>query len=156
MKKQYTLFQVICAMIGAVIYTISILDMLGVTNIYKQITEFVSKKTKRYFGNEVGVMNRNHRSYDQANIWDCIQHDDYIQSMLRQNSWIGEIDHPSAKVKGEELTISRISNPDMERSSHYIWHHVHRKVKRRKVYRRINLCITILMYLTASTICLRS
>ena len=67
-----------------------------------------------------GVMNRNHRSYDQANIWDCIQHDDYIQSMLRQNSWIGEIDHPSAKVKGEELTIARISNPDMERSSHYI------------------------------------
>src|SRR5699024_506094 len=67
-----------------------------------------------------GVMNRNHRSYDQANIWNCIQHDDYIQSMLRQNSWIGEIDHPSAKVKGEELTISRISNPDMERSSHYI------------------------------------
>lgn len=45
-----------------------------------------------------GVMNRNHRSYDQANIWDCIQHDDYIQSMLRQNSWIGEIDHPSALV----------------------------------------------------------
>lgn len=67
-----------------------------------------------------GVMNRNHRSYDQANIWDCIQHDDYIQSMLRQNSWIGEIDHPAAKYKGEELTINRISNPDMERSSHYI------------------------------------
>lgn len=67
-----------------------------------------------------GVMNRNHRSYDQKNIWDCIQHDDYIQSMLRQNSWIGEIDHPSAKMKGEELTIARISNPDMERSSHYI------------------------------------
>ena len=111
MKKLYTAFQVICAMVGAVIYTISILDMLGVTNVYEQITKFVTKKTK---------MNRNHRSYDQANIWDCIQHDDYIQSMLRQNSWIGEIDHPSAKVKGEELTISRISNPDMERSSHYI------------------------------------
>ena len=120
MKKQYTIFQVICAMVGAVIYTISILDMLGVTNVYEQITEFVTKKTKRYLGDEVGVMNRNHRSYDQANILDCIQHDDYIQSMLRQNSWIGEIDHPSAKVKGEELTISRISNPDMERSSHYI------------------------------------
>lgn len=98
MKKLYTAFQVICAMVGAVIYTISILDMLGVTNVYEQITEFVAKKTKRYFGNEVGVMNRNHRSYDQANIWDCIQHDDYIQSMLRQNSWIGEIDHPSALV----------------------------------------------------------
>ena len=55
MKKQYTLIQVICAMIGTVIYTISILDMLGVTNVYEQITEFVSKKTKRYLGNEVGT-----------------------------------------------------------------------------------------------------
>ena len=53
MKKQYTLIQVICAMIGTVIYTISILDMLGVTNVYEQITEFVSRKTKRYLGNEV-------------------------------------------------------------------------------------------------------
>lgn len=55
MKKQYTLIQVICAMIGTVIYTISILDMLGVTNIYEQIVEFVSKKTKRHFGNEVDI-----------------------------------------------------------------------------------------------------
>lgn len=55
MKKQYTAFQVICAMIGAVIYTISILDMLGVTNVYEQITEFVSKKTNRYLGEEVGT-----------------------------------------------------------------------------------------------------
>lgn len=54
MKKQYTAFQVICAMIGAVIYVISILDMLGVTNVYEQITEFVSKKTKGYPGEEVG------------------------------------------------------------------------------------------------------
>ena len=55
MKKQYTIFQVICAMIGAVIYAISILDMLGVTNVYEQITKFVSKKTKRYLGEEVGT-----------------------------------------------------------------------------------------------------
>ena len=55
MKKQYTLFQVICAMIGAVIYTISILDMLSVTNVYEQIVEFVSKKTKRHLGNEVDI-----------------------------------------------------------------------------------------------------
>lgn len=55
MKKQYTLIQVICAMVGAVIYTISILDMLGVTNIYEQITEFVAKKTKGYFGNKVDI-----------------------------------------------------------------------------------------------------
>ena len=55
MKKQYTLFQVICAMIGTVIYTISILDMLGVTNIYEQIVEFISKKTKGRFGDEVDI-----------------------------------------------------------------------------------------------------
>lgn len=55
MKKQYTAFQVICAMVGAVIYAISILDMLGVTNVYEQITEFVAKKAKRYLGEEVGT-----------------------------------------------------------------------------------------------------
>lgn len=55
MKKRYTLFQVICAMVGAAIYTISILDMLGVTNIYEQITEFVAKKTKGRFGNGVDI-----------------------------------------------------------------------------------------------------
>ena len=67
-----------------------------------------------------GVMNRNHRIYDKQNIWNCIQNDEYIQSMLKQNSWIGEIDHPAPEFKGAELTIQRISNPDMTRSSHYI------------------------------------
>lgn len=66
------------------------------------------------------VLNRNNRAYDAQNIWHCIQTDDYIQSMLRQNSWVGEIDHPAARLEGQKLTIQRITNPDMERDSHYI------------------------------------
>jgi hypothetical protein len=66
------------------------------------------------------TMNRNGRSYDANNIMDCINNDDYIQSMLKQNSWMGEIDHPAAEKKGEELTINRIANPDLKKTSHYI------------------------------------
>ena len=67
-----------------------------------------------------GVMNRNQRMYDADNIMDRINNDDYIQSMLRLNSWMGEIDHPAATKEGETLTINRISNPDMKLTSHYI------------------------------------
>lgn len=67
-----------------------------------------------------GVRNRNKREYDVDNIWNCIQTDDYIQSMLRQNSWMGEIDHPNATIEGQELTMQRIANPDMKLTSHYI------------------------------------
>lgn len=67
-----------------------------------------------------GVRNRNKREYEGDNIWNCIQSDDYIQSMLRQNSWMGEIDHPAPTREGEELTTQRIANPDMKLTSHYI------------------------------------
>lgn len=67
-----------------------------------------------------GVKNRNKREYDADNIMDRIMHDDYIQSMLRQNSWMGEIDHPAPEHDGEELTMQRIANPDMKLTSHYI------------------------------------
>lgn len=67
-----------------------------------------------------GVKNRNKREYDADNIMDKIMHDDYIQSMLRQNSWMGEIDHPAAIVDGQELTVQRIANPDLKLTSHYI------------------------------------
>lgn len=67
-----------------------------------------------------GIKNRNGREYDSQNIWNCIQTDDYIQSMLRQNSWMGEIDHPAAIKQNEELTMQRIANPDLKLTSHYI------------------------------------
>lgn len=66
------------------------------------------------------VLNRNHRIYMMDNIWNLICTDDYIQSMLRQNSWCGEIDHPSAQKIGEELTMQRIANPDLKLTSHFI------------------------------------
>lgn len=49
MKKQYTTFQVICAMIGFALYVISILDLYGVTDVYGQIVRFFSKKMKRFY-----------------------------------------------------------------------------------------------------------
>lgn len=67
-----------------------------------------------------GVLNRNRREYESNNIMDKINNDDYIQSMLRQNSWMGEIDHPSAIYDGQELTMQRIANPDPKLTSHYI------------------------------------
>lgn len=67
-----------------------------------------------------GVKNRNTREYDAENIMNCIRTDDYIQSMLRQNSWMGEIDHPAPEKEGEKLTMNRIANPDMKKTSHYI------------------------------------
>ena len=67
-----------------------------------------------------GVMNRNRRMYEASNIMNCINNDEYIQEMLRHNSWLGEIDHPAAEHDGEQLTINRISNPDMKNTSHYI------------------------------------
>jgi hypothetical protein len=66
------------------------------------------------------VMNRNRRMYEASNIMDKINNDDYIQSMLRQNSWMGEIDHPAAEKEGETLSLNRISNPNMRLTSHYI------------------------------------
>jgi hypothetical protein len=67
-----------------------------------------------------GIKNRNGREYDKNNIWNLIQTDPYIQDMLRKNSWLGEIDHPAAIFKGEELSMNRIANPDLKLTSHYI------------------------------------
>lgn len=81
-----------------------------------------------------GVRNRNGREYDAQNIMERINTDDYIQSMLRQNSWMGEIDHPAPQVEGEKLTMQRIANPDMTRTSHYIRKpHLNRNLLRARI-----------------------
>lgn len=67
-----------------------------------------------------GVRNRNQREYDAQNIMDKIEHDEYILDQLRKNSWMGEIDHPAPEFQGQELTVQRIANPDMKKTSHYI------------------------------------
>lgn len=67
-----------------------------------------------------GIKNRNAREYILNNVWTCITTDDYIQSMLRQNSWMGEMDHPAPEQEGSKLTMNRIVNPNMGNTSHYI------------------------------------
>lgn len=66
------------------------------------------------------VMNRNRRKYDINNVLEAINNSEYIQEMLKHNSWIGEIDHPAPEYSGQELTPQRLYNPSMEKSSHYI------------------------------------
>jgi hypothetical protein len=67
-----------------------------------------------------GVLNRNKRSYIQENVKEKIESDIYVQDQLRKNSWIGEWDHPNAEIKGEELSVQRVGNPDPKVSSHFI------------------------------------
>jgi len=67
-----------------------------------------------------GVMNRNRRMYEASNIMNCINTDDYIRDQLARKSWLGEIDHPSSIIAGQDLSVSRIGNPDPKMSSHYI------------------------------------
>lgn len=67
-----------------------------------------------------GVLNRNKRMYLAENIMDKINNDEYIQTMLRCNSWMGEIDHPAPEFIGQELTMNRIANPDLKKTSHFI------------------------------------
>ena len=67
-----------------------------------------------------GVRNRNGREYDAKNIMDKIENDEYINDQLKKNCWMGEIDHPSAQCQGSELTMQRIANPCIEKTSHYI------------------------------------
>lgn len=67
-----------------------------------------------------GDLNRNRRKYKAENIMNCINKDPQIQHALQTNSWLGEIDHPSPDKCGEELTMQRIANPNLEKTSHYI------------------------------------
>jgi hypothetical protein len=66
------------------------------------------------------TLNRNRRIYLAENIMNQINNSEYIQEMLRKNSWIGELDHPAPEKNGEELAMNRIANPSMEKSSHFI------------------------------------
>lgn len=67
-----------------------------------------------------GVMNRNNRMYEIDNVWNCIVNDPKIQDLLKNSGWFGEMDHPNAEKKGEELSAERILNPAMGNTSHKI------------------------------------
>lgn len=65
------------------------------------------------------VMNRNKRQYKGKNIWECIMQEK-IQSLLKDNAWYGEQDHPAPMYKGQELTPQRIQNVYLPNRSHKI------------------------------------
>jgi len=68
-----------------------------------------------------GVHNRMHRRYDGNNIDTVIASDERIRDLLRRNQWRGEWNHPNPDIKGEQLTDIRMTIPEPELSSHFIF-----------------------------------
>lgn len=67
-----------------------------------------------------GCMNRNQRRYDAQNLMSCINGDERIQTLLRQNKWRGELNHPNPECVGQRFTDQRMSIPDQKLCSHAI------------------------------------
>lgn len=67
-----------------------------------------------------GVLNRNGRMYDADNIMNCIQNDPYINAMLAQNSWMGELEHPTAIYENQNLSLARLAAVFPANTSHFI------------------------------------
>lgn len=67
-----------------------------------------------------GVLNRNGRYYQADNVMNCIKTDPYITAMLENNSWMGELEHPSAAYNGQELKTERLLQVLPQNSSHFI------------------------------------
>lgn len=66
------------------------------------------------------VLNRNGRMYDADNIMNCIQNDPYILAMLAQNSWMGELEHPTAIYENQTLSLARLAGVFPNNTSHFI------------------------------------
>ena len=64
-------------------------------------------------------LNRNGRKYWGPNIADMLLAE-RIVTMLSTNSWYGEMDHPYAQVKNQELSSERIQAIELSRRSHKI------------------------------------
>ena len=63
-----------------------------------------------------GVMNRNSRMYEAANIEECLK-TERIQHYLSHGGWFGEMNHPTPKYKDQPLAPERIRDIDMENTS---------------------------------------
>lgn len=66
------------------------------------------------------VLNRNGRMYDADNIMNCIQNDPYIIAMLAQNSWMGELEHPTPIYENQNLSLARLAAVFPANTSHFI------------------------------------
>ena len=58
-----------------------------------------------------GVMDRNNRIYNIDNMQKCINSGTKIQTLLHDNSGLGECDYPTSKYKDKQLSSERILNP---------------------------------------------
>ena len=56
--------------------------------------------------------NRMGRRYDGQNLDSVIKNDERIQTLLRQNKWESELNHPNADIKGQQLSDIRMTIPD--------------------------------------------
>lgn len=65
------------------------------------------------------VINRNNRQYQMENVKECFG-TERIQSMLADNAFYGEMDHPLQEFKNQELTPERVQTIKMDRRSHKI------------------------------------
>ena len=64
--------------------------------------------------------NRMKRRYDPMNLVSVIDNDERIQTLIRQNKWRGELNHPNADIAGERLSEIRMYIPEQTRTSHMI------------------------------------
>ena len=66
--------------------------------------------------------NRMRRRYDPINLCGVIDHDERIQTLIRQNKWRGELNHPNPDIKGQQYSDIRMTIPEQTRTSHIIRH----------------------------------
>ena len=66
--------------------------------------------------------NRMRRRYDPQNLCHVIDSDERIQTLIRQNKWRGELNHPNPDIKGQQYTDIRMTIPEQTRTSHIIRH----------------------------------
>lgn len=66
------------------------------------------------------VINRNNRQYMSDNVMENITGSERIQSMLADNAWYGEMDHPTQETQNAKLTPERIQAIWMPNRSHKI------------------------------------
>ena len=66
--------------------------------------------------------NRMGRRYDAHNVCSVIDNDERIQTLLKQNKWRGELNHPNPDIKGQQYSDIRMTIPEPLNSSHFISH----------------------------------
>jgi hypothetical protein len=64
--------------------------------------------------------NRMNRCYDKHNLASVIDNDERIQTLVRQNKWRGELNHPNPDIKGQQYSDIRMTIPEPMRTSHMI------------------------------------